>query len=159
MLKLKSFRFICRRFCAAPSALDIIILYVFPDLTVGPTLCRSFGPGLAKKRQILSYETVSIQASLAATQSSFAFKFRALKGPATFIPAAAAAQVLGIRQTNGNPVSESMPKIPIFRNAIPRIKGFSRTPISYGATVSDRSASNLPGHSPDARYHRVSEAG
>jgi hypothetical protein len=49
--------------CAAPSAL-FSILFTYPDLTVGPTHCRPFGPlsvglkqahpGASKRRQIIA---------------------------------------------------------------------------------------------------------
>jgi hypothetical protein len=44
--------------CVAPSAL-LIIQLSYPDLTVGPIYCRSFGPEMGVKHLIPSYETDS----------------------------------------------------------------------------------------------------
>ena len=43
---------LCRTFGASFS------VFTFPDLTVGPILCRAFGPAVSSSRQILSFETV-----------------------------------------------------------------------------------------------------
>ncbi|MBP1625019.1 MAG: hypothetical protein H6Q07_3041 [Acidobacteria bacterium] len=44
---------LCRTFGAS------FFVFAFPDLTVGPILCRAFGPAGSSSRQILSFETAS----------------------------------------------------------------------------------------------------
>jgi hypothetical protein len=40
-----------------------LFVFVFPDLTVGPILCRAFGPAGRSNHQVLSFETASPEPS------------------------------------------------------------------------------------------------
>jgi hypothetical protein len=50
---------VCPFHCAAPLAL-ISTLLLYPDLTVGPIFCRSFGPNNVYQETFLSFETASL---------------------------------------------------------------------------------------------------